>query len=388
MRSDRPNIWLPMTAIIAFGAMAALAAPVGSQTQPLPPLLPVDAPAAPTSPLVSGAGDATPARPAPSAETQDGGAGAGSGDLAEDRDGEAAMKSARPASEQAKVLAQAVDRASAAPAERVGERPAGDAKETAASASPRPAPRVVLEHPGREQRASKVAAVAASNPPKQPVVDASRTGAPVSATIGLPLELRVAVDRASVVRVPENVRSLLIGNPMIVDVAVQKSGIAVVTGKAPGSTNVVALDEKGRVVSDSDVIVSGFGARSHVTIIQAGKQPTRQTYVCAGLRCDEAISPGDSNAIYTETAGRYRQYGQDQRQAAQVSSSSVALGEAGQQGAGQSGVPLVPGAEPLAGAPPVAFPNAAPRPAGPGPASVGSPGGASLPVPPPATPRN
>src|SRR5579872_4650474 len=59
--------------------------------------------------------------------------------------------------------------------------------------------------------------------------------------------LTVTVDQARIVKVPAGTRTLVIGNPMIADVTLLKTGdTMVVTGKGFGETNFIALDGAGK----------------------------------------------------------------------------------------------------------------------------------------------
>ena len=54
--------------------------------------------------------------------------------------------------------------------------------------------------------------------------------------------ISVVLDRAQVIRLPDRVATLIIGNPSVADGTLQNGGLLVVTGKGYGSTNVIALD--------------------------------------------------------------------------------------------------------------------------------------------------
>lgn len=56
----------------------------------------------------------------------------------------------------------------------------------------------------------------------------------------------VFVDQAKVVKLPEKVATIVVGNPLIADVNLQPGGMVVVTGKGYGSTNMIAMDRAGR----------------------------------------------------------------------------------------------------------------------------------------------
>src|SRR5664279_1966406 len=85
------------------------------------------------------------------------------------------------------------------------------------------------------------------------------TGALLSAA-ATPVEadtITVAVDSAQIMKLPDKVATIVIGNPLIADATLQNGGILVVTGKGFGSTNMLALDRAGRVVMDKTVQVLG-----------------------------------------------------------------------------------------------------------------------------------
>ena len=67
----------------------------------------------------------------------------------------------------------------------------------------------------------------------------------------------VVLDQAQIVRLPDRVGTVVIGNPLIADVTVQSGGLMVVTGKGYGRTSVVALDDHGGVLLQKVIQVQG-----------------------------------------------------------------------------------------------------------------------------------
>jgi Flp pilus assembly secretin CpaC len=63
-------------------------------------------------------------------------------------------------------------------------------------------------------------------------------------------ELRITLDQATIMRLPEKVSTIVVGNPLIADIAVQSGGLVVVTGKGYGSTNFIVLDRAGAVLME------------------------------------------------------------------------------------------------------------------------------------------
>src|SRR5664279_400542 len=88
--------------------------------------------------------------------------------------------------------------------------------------------------------------------------------------------LTVNVDEARVMKLPERVATIVIGNPLIADATLQSGGILVVTGKGFGATNLLALDRSGRVVMDKTVQVVGAYTSSDLVIVFKGVE--RESY--------------------------------------------------------------------------------------------------------------
>ena len=65
----------------------------------------------------------------------------------------------------------------------------------------------------------------------------------------------VRTDHAQVLKLPPRTNTIIIGNPMIADVSVQKNGSMVVTGKSYGTTNLIAQDATGAVIGESIIKV-------------------------------------------------------------------------------------------------------------------------------------
>src|SRR5450631_3673195 len=129
-----------------------------------------------------------------------------------------------------------------------------------------------------------------------------------AATLGAPAaqadSVTVNVDQALVMKLPERVATIVIGNPLIADAALQNGGVLVITGKGYGSTNLLALDRSGRVVMDKTVQVLGASGGDLVVVY---KGVERETYNCAP-DCERRITLGDSqgyfNAALSESGAR------------------------------------------------------------------------------------
>src|SRR5690606_32165279 len=67
--------------------------------------------------------------------------------------------------------------------------------------------------------------------------------------------LTVSVDEARILQLPDQVTTIVIGNPLIADATLQRGGVLVITGKGYGATNLLARDTAGQVILDKTVRV-------------------------------------------------------------------------------------------------------------------------------------
>jgi hypothetical protein len=121
----------------------------------------------------------------------------------------------------------------------------------------------------------------------------------VAVMVALPAsaaEIVAALDEAKLLKLPEHVTTIVVGNPMIADAALQPGGMLVVTGKGYGVTNVIALDRSGKVLLETSVEVKGPSAGA--VVVYRGVE--RETYNCTPI-CERRIMLGDT-AAYFDTA--------------------------------------------------------------------------------------
>jgi len=113
----------------------------------------------------------------------------------------------------------------------------------------------------------------------------------------------VTVDHAKVIRLPERTQTVVVGNPMIADVTVQKNGILVVTGKSYGVTNLIALDGAGGLLAESLISVQG-ATEALVTVLRGKERDVeRQTYTCTPT-CHPTLQLGDDSKYFSEVQGQ------------------------------------------------------------------------------------
>jgi Flp pilus assembly secretin CpaC len=108
--------------------------------------------------------------------------------------------------------------------------------------------------------------------------------------------LAVTVDQATIMKLPEKVATIVVGNPLIADVAVQSGGLVVITGKGFGSTNLIVLDRTGAVLMERSVVVRGATDQS----VQVYRGVERETYSCTP-DCERRITLGDSAPYFQAT---------------------------------------------------------------------------------------
>ncbi|MCR4523211.1 MULTISPECIES: pilus assembly protein N-terminal domain-containing protein [Bosea] len=109
----------------------------------------------------------------------------------------------------------------------------------------------------------------------------------------------VTVDHAKVVRLPEKAQTVVVGNPAIADVSVQRNGVMIVTGKSFGVTNLIALDANGALLAESLVRVGK--ASDEVLTVQRGMD--RESYSC-NPECQPSVQMGDESRFFANTSGQ------------------------------------------------------------------------------------
>lgn len=109
----------------------------------------------------------------------------------------------------------------------------------------------------------------------------------------------VTVDNAKVMRLPEKTRTVIVGNPIIADVSLQKNGILILTGKSFGATNLIALDGAGEMLAESTISVQA--PQASVVMVQRGLE--RESYSCTP-NCQPSVQLGDSSKYFGEVSGQ------------------------------------------------------------------------------------
>lgn len=111
-------------------------------------------------------------------------------------------------------------------------------------------------------------------------------------------DINVVLDQARLVRLPDRVATIVIGNPAIADATVQSGGWMIITGKGYGLTNLIALDRAGAILLEKSVLVEGPRA---VIVVHKGVE--RETYSCSPT-CERRFTLGDGNTFFESTGGQ------------------------------------------------------------------------------------
>ncbi len=107
----------------------------------------------------------------------------------------------------------------------------------------------------------------------------------------------VPLDQAKLMKLPDRATTVVVGNPLIADISVQPGGLAVITGKGYGTTNFIALDRTGAVLTEKTVEVAG--PKDKTVFVYRGA--TRQTYSCTP-ECERRMTLGDTGTDYFDGA--------------------------------------------------------------------------------------
>ncbi|MES1155083.1 MAG: pilus assembly protein N-terminal domain-containing protein [Pseudorhodoplanes sp.] len=115
-----------------------------------------------------------------------------------------------------------------------------------------------------------------------------------SAAMAAPEAVTVILDQARLVKVPDRVSTIVIGNPLIADVSLQPGGMMVMTGKGYGVTSITALDRSGTVLMEKQVEV-----RMPPDAVVVYKGIERESYSCTP-QCSRRITLGDGMNFFEQ----------------------------------------------------------------------------------------
>jgi len=108
-----------------------------------------------------------------------------------------------------------------------------------------------------------------------------------------PGAIAVNVDQAKLVKLPDRVATIVVGNPLIADVTLQNGGVLIVTGKGYGATNFIAMDRSGQILVDRQIQVAGPTDQ----LVTVYRGVSRETYSCMPI-CQRRVTLGDGEAYF------------------------------------------------------------------------------------------
>lgn len=103
------------------------------------------------------------------------------------------------------------------------------------------------------------------------------------------VDITVTLDFAEVVSVSQPAATVIVGNSGMLDINVSNPNMIVLTGKAPGITNVVLFNQKGERMRE--YLIEIVPSRRQLTTVHQGDKI--ETYQC-GKNCTPVLSLGDS----------------------------------------------------------------------------------------------
>lgn len=122
-----------------------------------------------------------------------------------------------------------------------------------------------------------------------------------AAEVSNPQVIAVMIDNAKLMRLPERTQTVVVGNPSIADVALQKNGVVILTGKSFGQTNLIALDGAGAMLAESTISVRPSEQNS-VVIVQRGPDK-RNSYSCTP-NCLRSVQLGDATEYFADVSNQ------------------------------------------------------------------------------------
>ncbi|MDP6691136.1 MAG: pilus assembly protein N-terminal domain-containing protein [Alphaproteobacteria bacterium] len=110
--------------------------------------------------------------------------------------------------------------------------------------------------------------------------------------------ITVEIGKAKMVRLETTPDVIMLGNPAVADVVVEDNGMLFLLGREPGETNLMILDETGKVVLSSPIVVGPVQKR-RVTVDNGVESFT----LSCNPRCVPVATPQGTGATTPATAG-------------------------------------------------------------------------------------
>lgn len=105
--------------------------------------------------------------------------------------------------------------------------------------------------------------------------------------------VRVTIDFAKIVKLDEPASTVIVGNSGIVEAAIEDDKTMILTGQAPGTTNIIVIDIDGKEIANVRVVVA-TDTRELTTVYQGTE---RRSYSCQP-RCEQVAVIGDEQDAF------------------------------------------------------------------------------------------
>ncbi len=112
----------------------------------------------------------------------------------------------------------------------------------------------------------------------------------------------VHTDRSRFLDMPPGTRTVAVGNPAIADALIVGDSV-VLTGKSPGSTNLLAADERGQLLLNAEITVTP----PESGVVRVYRGVTRNTLHCAPL-CEPLRGNGETDSTAQQKSARHPQH--------------------------------------------------------------------------------
>lgn len=111
--------------------------------------------------------------------------------------------------------------------------------------------------------------------------------------------LSLAVDKAEILRLPAPAVRVIVANPAIADVTVEKPTLITLFGKSAGETSLMVLGADDKTILSRTVVVTGAGDHTVTVHAPGGQGPVSREYACVGNHCSKvetgnATQPGSA----------------------------------------------------------------------------------------------
>jgi len=114
--------------------------------------------------------------------------------------------------------------------------------------------------------------------------------------------LSVEANKTEPLRFKRPVASVVIGNPLVADIAIFNEQMVFVTGKSYGTTNLMAFDAAGNLVYSNDVAVSS----PTESLLRVVRGDAINSYDCTPA-CRSIMNPGDAQGYFDSVLDQNRQ---------------------------------------------------------------------------------